>query len=149
MPNEFTPEWYERTLRDLIGVFQRASRPPALDTGARMLYMLREQGKSVGDAEQWLAGGGRPEALRPGPGTDMIDLRDAAIHNSPDDVMQWPITVHIVALDMLPSGHPRAGLNFTLGPVPDAWDYHVPGWGGGSDPGNLLYTVWAAAQVAG
>jgi hypothetical protein len=84
--------------------------------------------------------------------TDAIDLRQAVVHDSPADVADWPVTVRISRLTMRPGGLQPDGLAFeTAAAIPDAWNYHVPGWG---DPGRtcpadgcVLYTVWAVAKV--
>src|SRR2546430_3378088 len=146
MPDQFTPEWYEATIRALLDMFQQAGRPPALDTGARMLHMVREQGKSIADVQAWFAPGPPPQPARH---ADMIDLHTATVHSSPMDIADWPATVRIVELELFPGGHPRNGLNFTFDRIPDTWDFHMPGWGGANDPGNILYTVWALVRVGG
>jgi hypothetical protein len=93
---------------------------------------------------------------------DAIDLHSAEVHNSPADVADWPITIHITQLDETPGEH--GGLAFATAPgFPGSWNYHIPGWGDaafsdtqkaqcnvpGIDNGCIQYTVWAVAKING
>ena len=74
-------------------------------------------------------------------GADQMDLRSAAVYNSPADVANWPITTKITALQMLGC---NGGLALTFG-AQNYWpDYTPPGWNG-----PLQYTVWAVVNVNG
>jgi hypothetical protein len=86
---------------------------------------------------------------------DAMDLHKAAVHDSPADIADWPITVSIQKLTMRPTGSQPEGLAFETSTVPQAWDYHVPGWGKPDEQGKcpadgcVFYTVHAVAFVNG
>jgi hypothetical protein len=86
---------------------------------------------------------------------DAMDLSKVAVHGSPSDVASWTPTVSIEKLTMRPTGSNPEGLAFTTSTIPQAWDYHVPGWGQPDEQGKcpadgcVFYTVWPVVQVNG
>jgi hypothetical protein len=79
----------------------------------------------------------------PGPGgpvpPDAIDLSQARVFNSPQDVASWAATSKLTRLDLMPSG---AHVESTK---QDAWpDVRPPGW-----DGPLLYTLWIVLKING
>jgi hypothetical protein len=81
-----------------------------------------------------------------------MELRDAIVHSAPADIADWPETIRIVGVHVRPGESGGFSLEFDTYP-PDSWDYHMPGWGdldkGGTDPGNVRYTVWAVIEIDG
>ena len=70
---------------------------------------------------------------------DAIDLRQAAVYNSPADIAGWAVTSKITSVSM--SG---AGLSFEF-TTKQSWpDTTPPGW-----DGPLQYTVWAVVNING
>jgi hypothetical protein len=105
-----------------------------------MLYMLREEGKSMSEVERWFSDNA------PTTSADMIDLHQAHIHRSPSDVADWPITAVIKTITMRPRGA-LDGLGFTFEPaLPDKWKFFT---NPGVNSDNFQYTVWAVVRVAG
>jgi hypothetical protein len=83
---------------------------------------------------------------------DGLDLHRVTVHDSPADIADWPVTVSITTLTMQPLGESPEGLAFETSTIPQAWDYHVPGWGTGTTcpaDGCVFYTVHAVAFVNG
>lgn len=76
---------------------------------------------------------------------DQIDLTDAIVHDSPQDIRSWPVTRQITGLSMRPTGSGQDGLSFSFDqPLPDSWKWLT---GNGSD--NFQYTVWAGCFIDG
>ena len=80
----------------------------------------------------------------PGPSgpapNDAIDLRQAAVYNSPADIAGWAVTSKITSVSMSPG----AGLSFEF-TTKQSWpDVTPPGW-----DGPLQYTVWAVVNING
>lgn len=79
--------------------------------------------------------------------TDDIDLRSAVFHSSPDDVKNWPITVHLEGVEFKP-GAATDGNTCGVRPIADRtrWpDLSVPGVTG---PGDFLqFTLWVFVKV--
>jgi hypothetical protein len=76
------------------------------------------------------------------PARDAIDLSQATVWNSPQDIASWPVTGAITQLTMQPGQ--SAGLSFVF-PQHNTWpDYTPPGW-----DGPIQYTVWAAVRING
>lgn len=74
-----------------------------------------------------------------GSGSDAIDLSQAIIHNSPQDVATWARSSTVTRLDLMPTG---AHIESTR---QDAWpDFFPPGWSG-----PLQYTLWIALKING
>jgi hypothetical protein len=82
-----------------------------------------------------------PTAPNPGGSAppDAIDLSQAIVHNSPQDVARWAPTSTLTRLDLMPSGvHIESTKQ-------DAWPEVVPpGWSGG-----LQYTLWIVLKING
>ena len=78
----------------------------------------------------------------PGPGpapNDAIDLRQAAVYNSPADIAGWAVTSKITSVSM-----GGGGLSFEF-TTKQSWpDMTPPGW-----DGPLQYTVWAVVNING
>jgi hypothetical protein len=88
--------------------------------------------------------------------TDMVDLHNAQVFNSPTDIADWAKTLTIKSVSMDPS----VGVTIeTNDDTPTRWMYHVPGWGDknftdaqkahcnvpGIDNGCIERTVWVVA----
>jgi hypothetical protein len=79
-------------------------------------------------------GGGGPAP------NDAIDLRQAAVYNSPPDIASWAVTSKITSVSMSSS----AGLSFEF-TTKQSWPDMTPaGW-----DGPLQYTVWAVVNING
>jgi FG-GAP-like repeat/FG-GAP repeat len=75
---------------------------------------------------------------------DAINLSQATVYNSPDDIASWPVTGAITTVTMQPTGSAVAGLSFAFS-TQNTWpDYAPPGWSG-----PLEYTVWAVVKING
>jgi hypothetical protein len=78
--------------------------------------------------------------------TDQLDISQLTIVDSPDP-KAFAHTVDISRVVMSPDG-----FAFDAN-IPPSWMTHVPGWGdldkGGTDPGNLLFTVWLGVPLNG
>jgi hypothetical protein len=81
-----------------------------------------------------------PGGASGGAGNDAIDLRQAAVYNSPADVASWAVTAKITAVSMSSS----AGLSFEFTTKRSWPDMTPPGW-----DGPLQYTVWAVVNING
>ncbi len=75
---------------------------------------------------------------------DMVDISNAVVWNSPQDVASWPATTSITALTMRPSSANEPGLSFTFSAHSTWPDYTPPGW-----DGPIQYTVWAGVKING
>jgi len=74
------------------------------------------------------------------PPRDAIDLSQAEVWNSPQDIASWPIAAAITQLSMRPGQ--SAGLTFQSAARSTWPDYTPPGW-----DGPIQYTVWAVVKV--
>lgn len=75
-----------------------------------------------------------------GAANDAIDLRQAAVYNSPADIASWAVTSKITSVSMSSS----AGLSFEFTTKQSWRDVTPPGW-----DGPLQYTVWAVVNING
>ena len=76
------------------------------------------------------------------PGADGIDLSQAAILNSPQDLASWPITTAISTLNIMPTG---ISVDFSKKDGPGRWpDVTPPGWSG-----PLQYTLGMCLFING
>ena len=75
---------------------------------------------------------------------DQMDLSQAAVYNSPNDVASWPVTTAITELHMRPNGVYPSGISLVFSAQQTWPDYLPPGWSG-----PLQFTVWAVVNVNG
>jgi hypothetical protein len=73
---------------------------------------------------------------------DQMDLSQATVYNSPNDVASWPVTTAITQLKIRPTGDPLEGVSLTFS-AQQTWPDTVTGFTG------LQYTVWAVWYAAG
>src|ERR1035437_1047489 len=77
--------------------------------------------------------------------SDQMNLSQAVVYNSPQDIASWAVTTTITQVGFQPTGSPTAGVSFAFSPnLPDSWKW-LPGFASDS----FQYTVWPVVKVNG
>jgi hypothetical protein len=77
------------------------------------------------------------------PPRDAINLSQATVYNSPQDIASWPVTTAITRLEIHPSKTPNEGVSVVF-EAQNRWPNHTTG-----PIDGLQYTIWAVVQVNG